>query len=481
MKKFSVSGLLLATISFAGQVHAATLVTNGSDDLLNTILQRYADVAGHWSATMVSYASWLFWGLALISMTWTYGLMALRNADIQEFFAETIRFFSTLGFFWWVLSNGPAISVSIIDSMRQVAANASGLNNGLAPSGILDIGFDILKRVSENTHWSEPVNSAIGILVAGVNLVVLALVGVNMLLLLVTGWMLAYAGVFLLGFGGARWTSDIAIQFYKTVLGVGVQLFAMILLVGIGKSFVDQYYDSLKGTALTLNALFLLLVVSIVLLALVNKVPPMLAGIVGGSSTAGIGGSGAGAAAAAAGSAIGAAGFAVGAAASVGSAAMGAASSAAGGASALKAAFQSAQQSMANGSGMVSGGGSGMMGGGGSGGSSGGASWGGSSGFASAFSTAGKFAADMGASLAKGTGAVARDKAAGMADAAMDRITQTTGGKIASAIREGSGSQKSTNADAASFAGDSVGGAGQATPMNEEVAAFVNRQPLPDA
>ncbi|MCW3699894.1 P-type conjugative transfer protein TrbL [Burkholderia cenocepacia] len=478
MKKLSITGLFLAAVAFAGHAHAAVSVTNGSNDLLNTILQRYADVASSWSATMVSYASWLFWGLALLSMTWTYGMMALRKADIGEFLAETIRFFTVLGFFWWILSNGPAISVSITDSMRQIAAKASGLSNGLAPSGIVDIGFDILKRVSDGSHWSEPVQSAIGILVAGVNLVVLALVGVNMLLLLVTSWMLAYGGVFLLGFGGARWTSDIAIQFYKTVLGVGVQLFAMILLVGIGKSFVDQYYDSLKGTELSLNALFLLLLVSIVLLALVNKVPPMLASIVGGSSTGGIGAFGAGAAAAAAGSAIGAAGFAVGAASAAGSAAMGAASSAAGGASALKAAFQSAQQNMASGTGIFSGGSSSSFGGSGTSGSSSG----GSSGFASVFGTAGKFAADMGTSLAQGAGAVAKDKAAGMMDAAKDRIAQTAGGKIASAIQEGSGAKQQAGADAGSFTGDSVGGA-QSRPqsINDEVAAFVNRQPLQDA
>ncbi|MGS0066676.1 type IV secretion system protein, partial [Escherichia coli] len=33
-------------------------------------------------------------------------------------------------------------------------------------------------------------------------------------------WILLYAGVFFLGFGGSRWTSDMAINYYKTVLGL---------------------------------------------------------------------------------------------------------------------------------------------------------------------------------------------------------------------------------------------------------------------
>ena len=83
-----------------------------------------------------------------------------------------------------------------------------------------------------------------GIIMAAIILIILALVSINMVLLLVSGWILAYAGIFFLGFGGSRWTSDIAINYYKTVLGVAVSLFAMVLLVGIGKTFLDDYYST---------------------------------------------------------------------------------------------------------------------------------------------------------------------------------------------------------------------------------------------
>jgi len=55
-------------------------------------------------------------------------------------------------------------------------------------------------------------------------LVLLAVITVNMLLLLVSGWLLMYAGIFILGFGGSRWTSDMAINYYKTVLAVVVPI-----------------------------------------------------------------------------------------------------------------------------------------------------------------------------------------------------------------------------------------------------------------
>jgi len=334
MKKSLTIGLATTALSFSKTVLAGGL---DSGNMLNKILESFSTVATTWQSEITSSASWLFWSLALISMVWTYGLMALRNADLQSFFAETIRFFGTMGFFWWLLQNGPAISMSIINTMRSISAKAAGLGTGLSPSSIVDIGFGILTKVSASASVLSPVVSALMLAAAIVVLVILALIAVNMLLLLVSAWLLAYAGIFLLGFGGSRWTSDIAISFYKTVLGIGVQLFTMTFLIGVGKSFLDQYYRAFAAGTPDLNSLCVLLVASVILLSLVNKLPPMLAGIVGSTgSNAGIGSFGAGAA-------IGAATVAASAVASAGTTALAGAKEIAGGTSALAAAFKTAQ------------------------------------------------------------------------------------------------------------------------------------------
>jgi type IV secretion system protein TrbL len=211
--------------------------------LLDSVLTRYSTAASAWASAITTAATWLFWTLVLISMVWTFGMMALRKADIGEFFAEFVRFTIFTGFFWWLLTNGPNFAKSIMDGLRQVGSNASGLSSTLSPSGIVDIGFAIFNKVLENSSLWSPVDSAVGIIIAAIILVILALVAVNMLLLLISGWILAYAGVFFLGFGGARWTSDMAINYYKTVFGVAAQLLTMVLIVGIGKTFLDDYYD----------------------------------------------------------------------------------------------------------------------------------------------------------------------------------------------------------------------------------------------
>jgi type IV secretion system protein TrbL len=334
--------------------------------VLDNVLVRYQTAASTWSSVISARASWLFWTLAIISMVWTFGMMALRKADIGEFFAEFIRFTVTTGFFWWLLSNGPGFATSIMNGMRQMAAIASGNPMTLTPSGIVDIGFAIFfKVINQSSVWS-PIDSVFGIFVAGIILVLLALVAVNMLILLICGWILAYAGIIFLGFGGSKWTSEMAIGYFKTVLGLAIQLMTMILLVGIGKSFVDQYYNAMSA-GLSYKELGVMLIVAVVLLDLVTKVPPMIGAISGCSLQALGGGFGAGSALAA-----GAAGAA--AIATAGAALAAGTTSMAGGAKALMAAFSSANASESGG-----GGGSGIGdlmaaagGGGGSGGDSGG-------------------------------------------------------------------------------------------------------------
>jgi type IV secretion system protein TrbL len=518
-----ICGLVLALLSSPS---VAALTDTGVAD---NVLSRYSAAASAWGAIITSYSSSLFWTLALISMVWTFGMMALRKADIGEFFSEFIRFTIFTGLFWWLLINGPAISVSIMNSLRQIGAAATGSPTGLSPSGIIDIGFDIFSKVVEKSTPSAPLESAIGIVVALIILVVLTLVGVNMLLLLISGWILAYAGSFFLGFGGSRWTSEMAITYFKTVLGVGAQLFAMVLLVGIGKSFVDEYYTAMRA-GIFLRELAVMLVVAIVLLALVRSVPPLIGSLAGGAGgmSSGFG----------AGALLGAATMGVAAIATAGAAVGAGAAGIAGGAHALMAAFSKASEAASAGAGGASSllaaagaggaenGGStagesplaGAMGNGdmpesnsaifanpgsasqadtegdtnGSGGGPASAadpqsdpSRGGASGqkstagndagapgkFGSAkasASKAGKIAAGTVANLAQGSWDVAKAKLADLSGIARERIGETTGGKIAAAINvRGSG------VAAGVFDADSLAaGSSEEVDADSEIAAF---------
>jgi type IV secretion system protein TrbL len=487
MHRTVFASLLLLFLAFFSLDVQAAINNSG---LFDDVLARYASAAAGWAGVIITAASRLFWALAAISMVWTFGFMALRKADIGEFFAEFIRFTIFTGFFWWLLINGPNFGNSIFASMRQLAGEATSLGNNLSPSGIVDIGFFIFNRTVNSASGWHPVDAATTIVMSGIILIALALIGVNMFLLLASAWLLAYAGVFFLGFGGSRWTSDIAISYYKTVLGIAAQLFSMVLLVGIGKTFLDDYFAQLSASP-PIGELAVMLVVAVTLLVLVNKVPPLIAGIIGGGATH-IGNYGAAAGLGFTGAALG---MSVAAAASGAAALASGGASAGGGVSAVKAAIQKANENMAAGTGMFTEAGGGSKGAG-SGGT--GPSGSGNTALSDAMgsvggmaSTAGRFAADVTANLVKGGASVGKAKGANLMANATQHISEKTfGGQIASAIRKGDEGNDTHNkesqlpSDGGSLAAGNPGttpqsessAATQGGSMNDEVAAFVNKK-----
>lgn len=457
--------------------------------MLDSVITEFSTRAKGWQTVMMDAASWLFWTLGTISLAWTGGMMVLRKADLAEFFAEFIRFILFFGFFLWLLRNGPEFAKSIIDSMQQMGAKAADLSKA-TPSGIVDIGFDIWHQTVQHlTGWSS-VNSLVGVMLSGAILLLLAAVAVNMLLLLISGWVLMYVGIFFLGFGGSRWTSDIAISYYKTVLGLAVQLLTMALLVGIGNDLLKSFYVKLTPGNPNFEELSVILVFCLALLMLSSKIPAMVAGIITGGSGAGsdLGSFGPGAVM---GAAMGAAGAASAAASMAGSALSSGAAHAGGGAQALLAAYSqvSAAGSDAGGMADVAGGGcanafadmdrgkgsevsadSGSEGRGardGSGQAQPGAA--GSSQGEGLLGRAAATAAGTADPLAQGALAVGKAKITRLREGALDRMVPTAGGKRAPAIKR-AGGPASLGASASGH------GPGQAAgPLAAEIQAFVQR------
>jgi len=493
MKGIKTAALIGAALMLYSAGAAAQLSNQG---MLDQVVTEFATRASSWQSAVMNAATWLFWTLGTISLAWTGGMLILRKADIGDFFAEFVRFIMFFGFFLWLLRNGPRIASAIIQSLQKIGEQASGISS-VTPSGIVDIGFMIWKQAVSNLSLWSPIDSFVGAALSAGIMLLLAAVAVNMLLILVSAWILMYAGIFFLGFGGSRWTSDMAINYYRTVLGVAVQLMAMVLLVGIGTDLLSGFYAKMNKGTLNFEELGVMLVFCFALLMLVNKIPGLLSGIITGAGIghSGIGNFGAGAIA---GAAIGAAGMTATAASMAGSAIMGGAQNIAGGISAIKAAFEKAQAGTESGSSQMpsfgSAGGSTSGGGGDSGNSpfaqaagfadssgssrstgarssdsggsgqpkAGGKQQGSKGATGGGIARAAALTVGAAAELAKGTGNLAKNKAVQLATDFQERASETVGGQVAATIR-------GTQQDLPAFEGNSLAAA------DDEVAAFVGK------
>lgn len=512
---------VLLSVLLVSQTASAAIDQSG---VLDEVADRFMTQSATWGATITTYATWLFWTLATISMVWTFGMLALRKADIGDFFAELVRFTIFTGFFWWLLENGPRFAMDIVNSLRDVGAAAGGVTRTLTPSTPLDIAFDIIVKAGKSYSVLHPIDNLAIFFTTLAILACMAVVAANVLLALVTAWVMAYAGIFVLGFGGARWTSDIAINYFRAVAGIALKLMTMTLLIGVAVAVMDGFHADLQEGA-PMRELLVIFVVALVLVVLIHSIPNVIAGLIPGGGQAASSGSSF-SAGAIAGAAVGA-GTAV---ASGGAALAAGGAAVTGGAQALMAAVRAGQANVSAGTDSVSslmsafrgagesagsfsdaagfGGGSGSSGGGagtstplaqaaGFGGSGAGSSKGGgqsqaksaqdggnkasvgtskaqqgstgvssgdsAGGFLASAAKAGKVAVEAGSILAQ-------HAASSIGDAAQERISQTAGGKLAAAIRASSQKEQAAE-DVPTFGGNSLA----AADPDDEVAAFANR------
>ncbi len=284
--------LILMLFSTAAFAELSYIDPTTGQNVLDQVAQKFGDKASGWKTVLEAAATRLFWTLVLISMVWTFGMMILRKADIGDFFAEFTRFIIFTGFFFWLLTNAVSnqnIGGTIIDSMQVLGNQASG-QAGSAHGNIIDIALQIWYQLFQNLSLWNPIDSIIASILVLIITIILTIIAVNVLFLLISAWVLLYAGIFLLGFGGARWTSDIAINYFRTVLSVGIQILAMTLIVGIGSDFLNNYYGKMSQNLMNLEELVVMLVFSIAFFVLASKIPPMLSGIVtgGGFNSSGV-------------------------------------------------------------------------------------------------------------------------------------------------------------------------------------------------
>ncbi|WP_392423480.1 P-type conjugative transfer protein TrbL [Eikenella halliae] len=271
--------------------------------VLDKVMEIFRGATDQWVTALTTAASWLFWSLAAISVVYTGIDLVFRKDDIAAFFAETIRLILFLGFFWWLLQNGYAIGSAIIDSFSQMGVSAGSGGATQKTAGFVQSLFDMWDRAKESSTiqairlppiqeannimaWINP-ELFIAILMMAITFLALALIAVNYVLLYAAAWIYMTAGLFVLGFGGGRWTSDMAISYYRQLLNIGLQLMTMMLLMAVGKSIISNMVGSNEG--FVLFHYMVLLLVGITLSILCTKVPPMVGSLVGGSGNEGIG------------------------------------------------------------------------------------------------------------------------------------------------------------------------------------------------
>ena len=280
--------------------HAQTFSSGGilsqqNGDNSNTIDQTmtaFENATTKWKSVFLKYAEELFWLLAPIGMVWRFGQIALKGEGLTEALAELVRFTIFIGFYYWLLENGTQIAQAIVHSMEKMAGTAAHTSQGLDASSILNLGLSILGDILYNNYKIFSLNEghdfgavfdvALGIFFA----CLCAVIAIYVLLAVLAVWFLMYVGIFILGFGSTSWTSDMAINYFRTVLASSIRLATIILIVGVCQNVIETIAQKMQaGIAYSSNNFMMmteLIISALMMYLLIKTIPELLASLAKG-------------------------------------------------------------------------------------------------------------------------------------------------------------------------------------------------------
>ena len=220
---------------------------------LDLVEKFFLDGANSFEKNVHKLAEQLFFTLAGISLAWTAIEMALKRAEFGEIISELTKFIIFTGLFLAFVKWGPQWAVAISQTLLQIGHAGSGFNNTVGSLGDLvaweiSSGIYMAILILSKAPNIQITDLSAAILFANVLLFIVAIFNFIVVVflcikLIVTQLMLycqIYAGCFLLGFGGCKWTRDISVQYFKSVLATSAQFLVLFLLLHLIHSLDDK-------------------------------------------------------------------------------------------------------------------------------------------------------------------------------------------------------------------------------------------------
>jgi len=259
--------------------------------ILNDIVQLFRDATGAWYGELLPIAQNLFFLLALITIVWSAAWWVIERDDLSEVFVSFLKRLLALGFFWALLLNANVWIPAVIDGFATAGQRAASAPSGgtatLNPALILEQGMGISNSVLDSVRQAGILQNLGTAIVGGVSTLVILLafvvIAAQLVVTLVEMYIVIGAGVILLGFAGSPWTLQFAERYLSYAVAVGIKLFVLYLILGLGSAIVGEYTPTIAQAGLTTDALFVLIAGSLIYMFVAYSIPSFAGSLLGGS------------------------------------------------------------------------------------------------------------------------------------------------------------------------------------------------------
>jgi type IV secretion system protein TrbL len=254
---------------------------------LDNIVQTFQWAGQRYMNIMQPLAERIFFGLVLIEILITCIHFVADQDQPARLFAEFLKKSLAFGFLYAMIANAPVWFSAILTGFAQLGGQAAGLPS-LSPSTVFGQGlalFQTIYRGFASLGWFHLTMASLIAIIAGLIMFLsFALIAGQMLLALSEAYVGLGGGVILLGFSGSRWTIKFAENFIAWIVGVGVKLFFLYLLVGVGMTITAGWNSALTGWTVSDPTLPLTIAGGALIFMLLSWEIPNVAARIAGSS-----------------------------------------------------------------------------------------------------------------------------------------------------------------------------------------------------
>lgn len=250
--------------------------------IFQQVLLDFQNATGHWLAELYTVGIRLFWMIAAIEMV----LLGITNALRREWeylLIDLARAVGGIGAMYLLLQRGPDwLQHGLIASFALWGGMTGNVPaNAMDPGSVMQQGFilaEVLLKAVANGSWLHmAANMTVTILCGIAVIICFALVGIILLETLIEGYIACTAGTVLVATSGSRFTHRFAERYFGWALGIGVRLFFLYLILGLGYVLVGKWQLTAAGhsTEILTNIYFPVeaVIEALILLILVGKIP----------------------------------------------------------------------------------------------------------------------------------------------------------------------------------------------------------------
>lgn len=277
--------LRTTTLFVAIAVMAAEPALAQEGSVLSSLQNQITTAAKGWETTIMDAARSLFWILASIEIGMAAVWLALQAASLDSWFAELVRRIIFVGFFAFVLAQGPAFAKAVVDSLFQIGAGGGTAS----PADVFNAGLAVATKMSEKVQFGLFDDNALAISAAFAMVVVVicfSLVAAIFVSVMVEMYLGLLAGMIMLGLGGSSYTKDFAVRYLVYAFSVGMKLMGLVMISRIGSEVLiglanEPEVGNQFQTALAIAG------IAVVIFIIAIYVPNIIQGVVQGASVSG--------------------------------------------------------------------------------------------------------------------------------------------------------------------------------------------------